>query len=60
MAIFTPAEFSQNISKSWSSGNLDAKYGIQKLVFPEGLVLDTKNRQYLTSNVNLMFLAKVD
>jgi len=28
------------------------------LVFPEGIFVDTKNRTYLTSNVNSLFLAK--
>jgi hypothetical protein len=27
-------------------------------VFPEGIVIDTKNRTYLTSQVNSLFLAK--
>jgi hypothetical protein len=31
---------------------------MQKLVFPEGIVVDTKNRTYLTSKVNSLFLAK--
>ena len=28
------------------------------MVFPEGIFVDTKNRTYLTSNVNSLFLAK--
>ena len=28
------------------------------MVFPEGIVIDTKNREYLTSKVNSLFLAK--
>ena len=28
------------------------------MVFPEGIVVDTTNRTYLTSNVNSLFLAK--
>jgi hypothetical protein len=28
------------------------------LVFPEGIVVDTKNRTYLSSKVNSLFLAK--
>ena len=36
----------------------DVKRKIQKMVFPEGIVVDTINRTYLTSNVNSLFLAK--
>ena len=31
---------------------------IQELVFPEGIVVDTTNRTYLSSKVNSLFLAK--
>lgn len=51
-------EISQNIHKLWQLGSLDVKKKIQKLVFPEGIVVDTTNRTYLTSNVNSFFLAK--
>ena len=51
-------DFSQNVSKYWLSSNLDIKRRIQKLVFPEGLVLDTQKRQYLTSKINALFSAK--
>jgi site-specific DNA recombinase len=52
-------DFSQNLSKYWTFGNLSTKGGIQNLVFPEGLVINTKDRQYLTSKVNMLFSAKV-
>lgn len=48
-------DFSCNIQKYWLLGSVDNKKKIQKLVFPEGLILDTKNRQYLTSKVNELF-----
>ena len=51
-------EISQNIHKLWQLGSLDVKKKIQKMVFPEGIVVDTTNRTYLTSNVNSLFLAK--
>ena len=51
-------DFSQNVSKYWLSGNLDIRRRIQKLVFPDGLVLDTQKRQYLTSKINALFSAK--
>ena len=51
-------EISQNIHNFWQLGDLDDKRKIQKLVFPEGIKVDTKNRIYLTSKVNSLFLAK--
>jgi site-specific DNA recombinase len=53
-------DFSQNISKYWVSGSLDTKKRIQKILFPDGLVLDTQHRQYLTSKVNSLFSLKRD
>jgi site-specific DNA recombinase len=44
-----------NISKYWVSGNVNTKLKIQKTVFPTGLVIDAKNRQYLTKEVNTVF-----
>ena len=51
-------DFSQNVSKYWLSGSLDIKRRIQRLVFPEGLILDTQNRRYLTSKMNTLFSEK--
>ena len=51
-------EISQNIHNYWQLGSLEDKRKIQKLVFPEGIVIDTKKRIYLTSKVNSLFLAK--
>ena len=51
-------EISQNIHKLWQLGSLDVKKKIQKMVFPEGIVVDTTNRTYLTSKVNSLFFAK--
>ncbi len=51
-------DFTQNISKHWQSGTPEIRQHIQKLVFPEGLVVDTKNRIVLTSKVNLLFAEK--
>ena len=45
----------KNISKYWASEGLETKKRIQDLVFPDGLLLDTKRRAYLTSKVNLIF-----
>jgi site-specific DNA recombinase len=51
-------ELSQNIHNYWQLGSLDLKKKIQKMVFPEGIVVDTTRRVYLTSKVNSLFLAK--
>ena len=53
-------DFSQNTSKYWVSGNLSSKRRLQKLIFPNGLVLDTQNRQYLTLKINSLFSLKRD
>lgn len=48
-------EVAKNISKYWSSGSMHTKTRIQKLVFPEGVVINPKNRQYRTSKINMIF-----
>ena len=45
----------QNINKYWQSEDTSIKKKIQELVFPGGVSLDTKNRVYLTKNVNAVF-----
>lgn len=45
----------QNISKYWDYGDLLTKQRIQKVVFPKGLVLNPKDRTYLTKNINSVF-----
>ena len=45
----------QNISKIWASGDIENKIRVQKLVFPEGLSISPKNRQYLTCKTNSIF-----
>jgi hypothetical protein len=52
-------DFSQNASKYWVSGSLNVKKTMQNVVFPDGLVLDTEKRQYLTSKVNSLFSLKL-
>lgn len=46
---------SQNLSKYWVSGDVNTKIRIQKIVFPNGIEIDSKNRQYLTKEVNAVF-----
>ncbi|MGE0077654.1 MAG: recombinase family protein [Bacteroidales bacterium] len=52
--------FIQNISKYWLSTSVLNKERIQKLLFPQGLTLDVEKRQYLTSEVNTLFMLKLD
>ena len=51
-------EISQNIHKYWQLGSIDEKKKIQEIVFPEGIVIDTHQRTYLTSKINSLFHAK--
>ena len=46
---------SQNINKYWANSGIEMKKRVQELVFPNGLVLDMKNRHYLTKDVNIVF-----
>ena len=46
---------SQNINKYWDNSGIEMKKRVQELVFPNGLVLDMKNRHYLTKDVNVVF-----
>lgn len=47
---------SQNLSKYWVSSEYDVKDRIQRTVFPNGLVINPKNREYLTKNMNSFFV----
>ncbi|CAM1357021.1 recombinase family protein [Tenacibaculum halocynthiae] len=51
-------EVVKNISKYWASGNVNTKKRIQKLVFPEGVVINPENRQYRTKKTNAIFYKK--
>ena len=48
-------EVVKNISNYWYSGSMHTKTSIQKLVFPEGVVINPENRQYRTKKVNVIF-----
>ena len=48
-------EFSRNLSKIWVSGEYETKLSLQKLLFPEGIVIDPNDRTYRTSNLNPIF-----
>ena len=45
----------QNISKIWDQGTYSLRTRLQKLIFPDGVFIDTKNRVYLTKTVNKFF-----
>ena len=44
-----------NVSKYWGYNNIEVKKRVQELVFPQGVLLDIRNRQYLTNNTNIVF-----
>jgi len=49
-----------NISKYWASEGLATQKRLQELVFPDGLVIDTKNRGYLTKKTNSIFVQSAE
>ena len=48
-------DLTKKVNKIWGSGNFETKTGIQNLVFPDGLYIDSVNRQYRTKKVNSIF-----
>ena len=48
-------EVCENISKHWEFGDSENRQRIQKVVFPDGLVVVPENRAYLTNNMNQVF-----
>ena len=48
-------EIAQNLSKYWLSEDLETSIRLQEMVFPEGIVIDSENRQYLTPKSNQLF-----
>ena len=55
MFIDKSIEILQNTSKIWRDGDIESKIRIQNLVFPEGVSIRLKNREYLTKKVNQVF-----
>lgn len=45
----------KSIKYGGGSGNFETKTGIQNLVFPDGLYIDSVNRQCRTKKVNSIF-----
>ena len=48
-------DVSQNINKYWESEDIETKKRVQELVFPDGVLLDMSGRQYLITNINVIF-----
>ncbi len=48
-------DVTKNISKYWVNGSYETKSKIQNLLFPDGVVIYPKNREYRTENVNSVF-----
>ena len=53
-------EIAENLHKYWGKADVGLKKKIQELVFPEGVLIDTKKRQYLTKKVNSIFVVNRD
>ncbi len=50
-------KFCQNISNHWALGDIHKKVKIQKTLFPEGLIINPKNREYRTNKMNSLISA---
>jgi len=48
-------QFSEKLNEIWVFGDYETKMSIQKLLFPEGIVIDPENRVYRTKNMNPIF-----
>ena len=48
-------QFSKNLSNIWVSGEYETKLSVQKLLFPNGIVINPEDRTYRTSNLNPIF-----
>ncbi len=44
-----------NLNKIWTSGNYQLKQKVQYLMFPDGILYDKKDGDYLTQRVNTVF-----
>jgi hypothetical protein len=45
---------------SWGSGSIGVKQKIQNLIFPSGIVIDPKNREYRISSIQVIFQIILD
>ena len=53
-------DFVRNISEIWGYGTLIQKQKLQKLMFPEGIMIDPVSRQYRTCKIQSLFSYIVD
>ena len=58
--IASSVDFAKNMSKYWISANVEVKTRLLKLLFPNGLVIDPKNRTYRTNSINTLFVCIAD
>jgi site-specific DNA recombinase len=56
-AIEKAIDYALNLPLLWTSGNLDEKKKIQKMVFPDGIAYDFEKHHYRTIRVNQLFAA---
>ncbi len=49
-------ELTSKLTTVWTSSDAAGKMALQKLVFPEGIALDTKNNTVLTNKISPVFL----
>lgn len=45
----------QNISKIWTSSDIDEKRNLHRMLFPDAVLYDGKKHRYLTTTMNLFF-----
>ena len=48
-------KYSLKLAEFRDSGDLEVKRGIQKMVFPDGILYDFKNDDYRTTKINPIF-----
>lgn len=58
--IDSALKYARNLCWAWVSAPLHAKQALQKLIFPNGLVIDRENDRYLTKTVNVLFALIAD
>ncbi len=55
LAIEKATKLALNLPKIWTSGNLEEKRRLQKMVFPEGILYNREKDTYRTLRVNTIF-----
>lgn len=55
IAIAAALKLSSEVATVWASGDVQYKERLQKLVFPQGIIYDRKNRAFRTPKVNSVF-----